>query len=185
MATRRLAAHKKGALATGQTLVFVDESGFSQRPTLRRTWALWGQTPPLREHFNWKRQSAAGAVAGRPGQPRTRRFLALRPGPRQPRRCELPAQLAPAPARSGRRALGGPAGPPQPVGAGVLAHPGPRADLKSHASANYATDMIDELDQHLQGATRRRRRRDGRGLSYIKHTGLVGEQEYRQLREDQ
>ena len=59
------------------------------------------------------------------------------------------------------------------------------ADLKSHASANYAADTIDELDQHLQGATRRLRRRDGRGLGYLKHTGWVGEQEYRQLCEDQ
>ena len=58
----------------------MDECGFSQRPTVRRTWAPQGETPTIREHFNWKHLSAAGAIAWRPGQPRTRLFLSLRPG---------------------------------------------------------------------------------------------------------
>jgi len=206
VATRRLAAHKKGALATGQTLVFVDESGFSQRPTLRRTWARRGQTPTLREHFNWKRLSAAGAIAWRPGQPRTRLFLSLHPGAiDSPAAVSFLCNL--------RRHLRGPVvvlwdGLPAHRSRLVQAYlrtqahwltlerfpayapelnpvEGLWADLKSHATANYAADTIDELDQHLKGATRRLRRSDGRGLGYIKHTGLVGEQEYRQLCEDQ
>ena len=80
MAAPKLAAHKKGAVRAGATVVFVDESGFSQRPSVRRTWAPRGQTPVLREHFNWKRLSASGAIAWRPDQPRTRLFLSLRPG---------------------------------------------------------------------------------------------------------
>ena len=206
MATRRLAAHKKGALAAGQRLVFGEECGFSQRPTVRRTWALRGQTPTGYEQFNWQRLAAAGAVAWHPGPPRTRLFLSRRPG-------ALDAEAAVNFRRNLRRHLRGPV---VVLGAGLPAHrsrlvqkylrpqahwlsvarlpayapelnpgEGRRADLKSHASVNYAPDTTNELDQHLKGATRRLRRRACRGLVYIKHTGLLGEREYRQLCERQ
>jgi len=61
-------------------IVFLDESGFSLRPSIRRTWAPRGQTPILREHFNWKRLSAIGALGWRPGQEQIRVFLSLRSG---------------------------------------------------------------------------------------------------------
>ena len=80
MARRGLAAHKKGAQATGATVIFIDETGFSQRPNVRRTHAPRGQTPVFKEHFNWKRSSAIGAVAWRPGQATTRLLLSVRPG---------------------------------------------------------------------------------------------------------
>ena len=35
-------------------IVFLDESGLSQRPHRCRTWAPRGQTPVLQHHFNWK-----------------------------------------------------------------------------------------------------------------------------------
>ena len=44
----------------------MDESGFTQRPSVRRTWAPKGRTPVLRHHFNWKRLHAIGAVTCRP-----------------------------------------------------------------------------------------------------------------------
>jgi len=34
-------------------IVFADESGFSQRPSVRRTWGPRGQTPVLRELANF------------------------------------------------------------------------------------------------------------------------------------
>lgn len=34
-------------------IVFVDESGISERPTRVRTWALKGQTLVIQFHFNW------------------------------------------------------------------------------------------------------------------------------------
>ena len=34
-------------------IVFIDESGLSERPTRVRTWAAKGQTPVIRFHFNW------------------------------------------------------------------------------------------------------------------------------------
>jgi len=46
-----------------RTLVFVDESGFSQRPARKRTWAPRGQTPLLEFNFNWKRISAIAGVS--------------------------------------------------------------------------------------------------------------------------
>jgi DDE superfamily endonuclease len=36
----------------GQTIVFVDESGLSERPHRHRTWAPRGQTPVLQYHFS-------------------------------------------------------------------------------------------------------------------------------------
>ena len=34
-------------------IVFIDESGLSERPTRVRTWAPKGQTPVIQFHFNW------------------------------------------------------------------------------------------------------------------------------------
>jgi len=61
-------------------LVFLDESGFSQRPPIRATWAPRGCTPVIREPFNWKRLSGIGAVFTTPEPKRLRWFLAIHPG---------------------------------------------------------------------------------------------------------
>ena len=57
-----MAQIKKKALKQGQTIVFIDESGLSERPHTCRTWAPRGQTPILRHRFNWKRLSAIAGV---------------------------------------------------------------------------------------------------------------------------
>jgi hypothetical protein len=49
-----LAEVKKKAENEGRTIVFIDESGLSQRPHRCRTWAPRGPTPVLQYHFNWK-----------------------------------------------------------------------------------------------------------------------------------
>jgi hypothetical protein len=46
-----------------RTLVFIDESGCSQRPARKRTWAPRGHTPILEFNFNWKRLSIIAAVS--------------------------------------------------------------------------------------------------------------------------
>jgi transposase len=46
-----------------RTIVFVDESGFSQRPARKRTWAPRGHTPILEFNFNWKRILAIAGVS--------------------------------------------------------------------------------------------------------------------------
>ena len=52
---------KKPARKAG-TIVFIDESGLSERPHRCRTWAPKGHTPVLQYHFNWKTLSAIAGV---------------------------------------------------------------------------------------------------------------------------
>ena len=59
---RALAGGKKNAAAQGQTIVFVDESGLTERPHRCRTWAPRGQTPVLQYHFNWNLLSAIAGI---------------------------------------------------------------------------------------------------------------------------
>jgi transposase len=61
--TETLAGFKKNAKKTGKTIVFVDESGLSERPVVIRTWAPRGQTPILQHHFNWKKLAAIAGVS--------------------------------------------------------------------------------------------------------------------------
>jgi len=63
MAARGMAGFKKKARQQRRTIVFIDESGLSTRPTRARTWALRGQTPILQETFNWKSLSIIGGLA--------------------------------------------------------------------------------------------------------------------------
>jgi transposase len=46
----------------GRVIVFVDESGLSERPTRVRTWAPPGQTPVLQYSFSWKQLSAIAGL---------------------------------------------------------------------------------------------------------------------------
>ena len=43
-------------------IVFVDESGISERPTRIRTWAPKGQTPIIQFHFNWNHVSVIAGL---------------------------------------------------------------------------------------------------------------------------
>jgi len=61
-----VAGDKKGAVEQDACLIFLDESGFSLKPSVRRTWAPRGQTPILRHRFNWKRLHAIGAIHCQP-----------------------------------------------------------------------------------------------------------------------
>jgi len=57
-----LASDKKKACRQRRTIVFIDESGLSQRPYVVRTWAPRGQTPLLQHPGGWKRLSAVAAL---------------------------------------------------------------------------------------------------------------------------
>jgi transposase len=61
-------------------LVFLDESGFSQSPVVRRTWAPRGQTPLLVAPFNWKRLSAIASLVTTPAARRVGLCLRLHAG---------------------------------------------------------------------------------------------------------
>ena len=54
METGALARAKQNAEIQGHTIVFVGESGLSERPHRYRTWAPRGETPVLQYHFRWK-----------------------------------------------------------------------------------------------------------------------------------
>ncbi len=46
----------------GATLVFLDESGFSLKPTVTRTWAVRGHTPIIQAKASWDKLSTIGAL---------------------------------------------------------------------------------------------------------------------------
>lgn len=58
-----LASSKKNARRRRAWVVFQDESGISQQPSVRRTWAPKGETPVLTYNFNWKKMSLGTALA--------------------------------------------------------------------------------------------------------------------------
>jgi transposase len=58
-----LAGAKKNARRDGRTIVFVDESGLSERPTRVKTWAPKGETPVLQYSFNWQQLSLMAGVS--------------------------------------------------------------------------------------------------------------------------
>jgi len=65
MDCQEVARDKKKAQKARAWIVFQDESGVSQKPPLRRTWAPKGQTPVILHPFNWKKLSISGALAYR------------------------------------------------------------------------------------------------------------------------
>lgn len=58
-----MARAQKKARREGRVIVFIDESGLSERPTRVRTWAPKGQTPVIQFHFNWKQLSMIAGVS--------------------------------------------------------------------------------------------------------------------------
>lgn len=52
----------KKAQREGRLIVFVDESGISERPTRVRTWAPKGETPIIQFHFNWDHVSVIAGL---------------------------------------------------------------------------------------------------------------------------
>lgn len=58
-----MAPFKKNAGRKKQIIVFIDESGLSERPHRVKTWAPKGQTPVLQMSFNWKQLSAIAGMS--------------------------------------------------------------------------------------------------------------------------
>ncbi len=53
---------QKKAQKQGRTIVFIDESGLSQKPHRCRTWAPRGETPVLEFNFNWQKLSVSAGL---------------------------------------------------------------------------------------------------------------------------
>ena len=62
MEAQDLARAQKKCVAERRLIVFIDESGLSERPTGVRTWALKGCTPVVQFHFKWKHISAVAGL---------------------------------------------------------------------------------------------------------------------------
>lgn len=56
---------KKNSKKWRAWIVFLDESGISQKPSVRRTWAPRGKTPVLHHEFNWKKLSICSGIGYR------------------------------------------------------------------------------------------------------------------------
>ena len=72
-----LGGGKKNAKICHAWVVFLDESGISQRPSVRRTWAPRGRTPVLTHPFNWKKLSICSVIAYRWDGRRCRLFFRI------------------------------------------------------------------------------------------------------------
>jgi len=191
-----LAPDQKGALKTGATLVFWDEAGFSQRPSVRRTWAPKGRTPVLRQPFNWKRLSSIGMIAYHPATGKGRVLFSLGPG-------NVASEWVLRGLRSLRRHLRGPV---ILLWDGLPAHrstltrrylerqrhwlrvePLPAyapelnpvealwANLSARELANLCPETLSELTLHVQRGVRRIRRHGDLTLAFLKHSGLFEE----------
>ena len=60
---QEVARTKKIAARQGRIIVFIDESGLSERPCRARTWAPKGQTPVLQYSFSWKQLSVIAGLS--------------------------------------------------------------------------------------------------------------------------
>lgn len=61
-------------------LGFWDESGISERPVVRRTWAPKGETPAIVSAFNWKKLSLSGIIVAAPSGFKPKLLVRVCPG---------------------------------------------------------------------------------------------------------
>lgn len=81
MGAGRVASHPKKGIKTGSRIGFLDESGVSERPTVRRTWAPKGKIAVVRSTGSWKARSVIGVLCSSPHGRHVRLFLRIFPGP--------------------------------------------------------------------------------------------------------
>jgi transposase len=189
-----VAPGKKNARRRRAWIVFQDESGVSQRPPVRRTWAPRGETPILTYAFNWKKLSIALAVGFRWDFRRSGLFFETRPGSYNDRTLieflnDLKREFR------GRRVIliwdGLPSHKSRPMQAYLRAQrswltverlPGYAPDLnpaelvwgnvKGCELANLCADNLAEVEQELRRGLRRVRRSPTLAFAFLRHTGL-------------
>lgn len=153
------------------------------------------------DHVNWKRLSAMGGIAWRPGRPDTRLFLSLRP--HSIRQGDVVSFLASLHRHIRGRVV--------VVWDRLSSHRGGQvrkyieanarwltvewlppyapelnpveqvwANLEGCELANYTADDLDELAVQIERGKRRMRRR-GHGLGFIKHTTLLSPTDFNLL----
>lgn len=160
---------------------------------MRRTWAPKGQTPVLRQPFNWKRLSAIGMIAYNHRTGSTRVLFSLRPG-------NVDSDWVVSRLRSLRRQVPGPVvllwdGLPAHRSAitkdfltaqrswlrvETLPAYAPElnpveliwANLSARELGNLCPETLGELSQHVQRGVRRIRRHSTLALGFLKHSKL-------------
>ena len=70
---------KKGALLK-LTFCFYDESGFSEKPPIRKTWGKKGKTPIIRSTGSWKSLSVTGVIATKSHRRKPRAYFTIKKG---------------------------------------------------------------------------------------------------------
>lgn len=70
-----MGTNKKRARESNATIVFLDESGITHRPSVRRTWSPRGVTPVIRHRFNWERLNTIGVIACKPDGSKPKLFM--------------------------------------------------------------------------------------------------------------
>jgi transposase len=58
-----VAGAKRKSRREGRTIVFIDESGLSEKCPVTRTWGLKGQTPVIQQSFTWQQMSAIAGLS--------------------------------------------------------------------------------------------------------------------------
>ena len=194
MGVHAVAQGKKNARRRRAWIVFQDESGVSQRPPVRRTWAPRGETPILIHAFNWKRLSVSVALAFCWSGRRTRLFFQTRPDSYAT--ASLIAFLGDLKREfRGRRVIliwdGLPAHKSREMTAflrtqhawlSVERLPGYAPELnpaeqlwgnvKGHELANQCAENLKEVAAALRKGMARVRRRPSLAFSFLKHAGL-------------
>ena len=189
-----MACGKKNARRRKAWIFFEDESGFSQRPSIRRTWAPKGETPILIHAFNWKKRSICAAIGYRWDGKRTKLFFQTRDGSyNSPSLIQFLKDLKRE--LRGQKAIlvwdGLPAHKSQEMKAyleqqrnwlTVEGLPGYAPDLnpvemlwgsiKGQELANRCGQDLEEVDQALRGGMARVRRSRRLPFSFLKHAGL-------------
>lgn len=70
---------KKGALLK-LTLCFYDESGFSEKPPIRKTWGKKGRTPVIKSTGSWKSLSVTGIIATKAHRRKPKTYFTVKKG---------------------------------------------------------------------------------------------------------
>lgn len=71
-------AKKRALLAL--TFCFYDESGFSEKPPIRRTWGKRGKTPVIKSTGSWKSLSVTGILATKAHRRKPKAYFTVKKG---------------------------------------------------------------------------------------------------------
>ncbi len=194
LANAEVAGFKKNASRRKAWVFFQDESGVSQRPSIRRTWAPKGKTPILIHAFNWSKMSICAAIGYRWDGSRSRVFFQTREGSYNSESLiafleDLKRDLR------GQKAIlvwdGLPAHKSRAMNEYLLRErhwvtverlPGYSPDLnpvetlwgniKGQELANRCAESLPELDSAVRGGMARVRKSRKLPFSFLKHAGL-------------